>query len=238
MPKLLEFRNKKPFEISCAADKSRAELVIYSSIGESIWGDSLSAKDFMKQLKELPDSVKNLDIRINSPGGDVFDGISIYNILKQHKAYKTVYIDGMAASIASIIALAGDEIVMSEGALYMIHLPWTFAGGNKNKLLETVDLLEKIEDQMVNIYFRKTKKDKNEIKAMLSKETWMSAEEALDHGFIDKKMEADKKLNIAASMDGVPWFHNRPKVDSKQEKLIKEKLKSLTGEIGGFLNRK
>jgi len=235
MAKLLNFRTKKPFEIKCAAKKDSAEILIYGAIGD-FWGDSISAKEFVKAMKELPDTVANLDIRLNSPGGDVFDGFAIYNVLKRHKAKKTVYIDGMAFSIASIIALAGDEIVMGEGAQYMIHLPWTWAAGNKIELMTTIERLESIEEELVGIYHRRTKLDKNELRDLLAKETYLTATEAVDMGFVDRAMESEETLNFAACLDRAHWIKNKPKAQDNS-KLIKDKIANLKKDIEGFLAR-
>lgn len=235
MSKLLQLRTNKAFEIKCAKN-DRAEVLIYGAIG-NFWGDSISAKDFTKALKDLPDTVTNLDIRINSPGGDVFDGFSIFNVLKRHKAKKTIYIDGMAFSIASIIALAGDEIIMGEGAQFMIHLPWTYAAGNKIELMTTIERLESIEDELVGIYHRKTKIDKNELRDLMAKETYFTASEAVDMGFADRAMEDDEALNFAAcSIEKAHWIRNKPKMENNACK-VKNKIEDLRKNIEGYLAR-
>jgi len=227
---------KSGFEIRAAKDKKKAEVILYASIGESWWGDSVSAKQFSDTLKTVGE-VDELDIRINSPGGDVFDGMTIYNRLKQHKAKKTVYIDGMAASIASIIALAGDDIVIGEGAAYMIHLPWTFAMGNRNDLDNTVNLLIDIEEQMVGLYQRKTKIPRTEIKTMLEKETWLFGSEAVEKGFVDRTME--ESIPVAASiLDKASWMKNKPKNILTDAKAAKASAELLKNKIAATLARK
>src|SRR5690606_2669129 len=148
------------------ASSIEAEIIIYAGIGQDFWGDGsmVSAKNFSDELKKISDGVKTLNIRLNSPGGDVFDGIAIYNRIVDWKLKKkdrkvNVYIDGCAASIASIIALAGDDVQMGEGALYMIHLPWTFAWGNRMDLDNTINRLMDVEEQMLNIYSKKSGMD-------------------------------------------------------------------------------
>jgi len=119
----------KWYKIEAKADK--AEIWIYEYIGEDFWtGGGVTAKSFQKYLAAVKAS--QIDLHINSPGGDVFDGITIYNLLKQHPATVTTYIYGLAASIASVIALAGDRIVMAENALYMVHNPWGVSMGDAN----------------------------------------------------------------------------------------------------------
>lgn len=237
MSNLLKFKNRShPFEIKNKS-ATKAEIVIYGAIGSSWFEDSITAKQFSEELKKLDKSVNQLDIRINSPGGDVFDGIAIYNRLKQHPAKKTVYIDGLAASIASIIALAGDEVIMGEGALYMIHLPWTMAFGNRKDLESTIDRLMDVEEQLVSIYSKKTKMSRSEIKEKLEKETWMDADQAIEEGFVDSKID-DEALPIAASvLDKATWINKMPKMRTTDE-AIKSEIEDLKNKINGVLARK
>lgn len=235
MGDLIKIKNKKVFSINNKSTTS-AEIVIYSDIGESFWGDSMSAKSFSEELKQLPDTVNQIDVRLNSPGGDVFDGITIYNRLKQHKANVTVYIDGMAASIASIIALAGDEVIMGEGSTYMIHLPWTMAMGNALELEDTINRLDEVTEQLLGIYQRKTRLDRSEIRKMLTEETWLDAAQAMEYGFVDKIMEADETLDMAASLDNAKWIRKQPKFDNTN-KYVKSEVSNLKDEIKDFLAR-
>lgn len=211
--------------------------MIYAGIGQDYWGDGsmISAKDFSDELKKIPDTVNTLHIHINSPGGDVFQGVAIYNRLKQHKAKKIVYIDGLAASIASIIALAGDEIKMGEGALYMVHLPWTMAFGNRKEIDSTVNLLLDIEEQMLGIYAKKTKLDRSELKLMLENETWMGADEALEKGFVTYKME--DTVAIAASAVKSPWIMKKPEGYFSQTQATTAKVLELKNKVSSRLSR-
>lgn len=234
MPEILKIKNRQAqkFEIR-AKSATTAEIVIYSPIGQSFWEDALSAKQFSEELKKVDASVTEIIVRINSPGGDVFDGIAIYNRLKQHKAKKTVYIDGLAASIASIIALAGDEIIIGEGALFMVHLPWTFAYGNRNDLDNVVQRLMDIEEQMVGIYARKSGLDRAEIKALLEAETWMGADEAIEKGFVNSKME--DSVPIAASVMESKWFLRKPKTYNSESKAVNSAKGTLKKKISDLL---
>lgn len=216
--------------------QTTAEIIIYADIGDSWWGDSVTAKSFSDELKELPDTVNQIDVRINSPGGDVFQGVSIYNRLKQHKANITVYIDGLAASIASIIALAGDEVVMGEGSLFMIHRPLTMAFGNASDLEETINRLDDVEEQLVNIYRRKTGLDRSEIKTMLAAETWLDADQALEYGFVDKKMAEDEAIDIAASLKRAKWINKMPDIKTKDD-FVKKQVNNLKKNVEEFLAR-
>lgn len=237
----LDIKEKKSLEVRNKT-ATEAEIILYGSIGESFWDDSVSAKDFHNELKNLPATVKNISLRINSPGGDVFDGVTIYNRLKAHGASITVYVDGMAASIASIIAMAGDNIIMGEGAQIMIHKPWTMTMGNSQELADTIDRLDDIEEQMVSIYARKTGLGRSEIKNMLSKETWILSEEALDLGFATEI--AEDELKMAASwekdLNKAIWLRKQPKAaltGDLQTKYIQDKLNTLKENIEGVIAR-
>lgn len=217
---------------------TEAEIIIYAGIGQSWWGEDtmISAKQFSDELKKIPETVNTLNVRINSPGGDVFDGIAIYNRLKQHKAKKVIYIDGLAASIASIIALAGDEIKMGEGALYMIHLPWTFAVGDRTDLDNTVSRLMDIEEQMLGIYSRKTKMDKSELRPLLEAETWMSADEALEKGFVNEKLE-DTVAIAASAIKNSQWIAKKPVKFFSDTEAAQSKISEMKNKISSRLTR-
>jgi len=232
---LIKINSNKPFEIKNQTNKE-ADIVLYGSIGESFWDDSISAKEFHQALKELPSTVETLNVRINSPGGDVFDGITIYNRLKQHKAKKVVYIDGMAASIASIIAMAGDEVIIGEGAQVMIHKPWTMAMGNSLELDSIINRLDDIEEQMLSIYSKRTGLDRSELRSMLAKETWLLSEEAIDLGFADKTMDEDFAIAASWNVEDARWFKSKPK-SMQQTKYVKNKLEELRKNIEGFIAR-
>jgi ATP-dependent Clp protease, protease subunit len=177
----------------------RAELLLYGDISDSTWwGDEVTPKQFKADMDALGD-VKEFDIYINSGGGDVFAGFAIYNMLKRHEARKTVFVDGLAASIASVIAMAGDKIVMPENAMLMIHNAWALVMGNKAKLRKLADDMEKIDGSIAGIYAARTGKTEADIVALMDAETWFTAAEAVDAGLADK-IEASKKL--AASVDG------------------------------------
>ena len=162
-------------------------------------------RDFSRELKALG-KIKNLDIHINSPGGDVFEGQAIYTQIKNHKAHKTVFVDGLAASIASVIAMAGDEIVMPENANMMIHDPSAFAAGTQADMEKMAQALGKVRNSMINVYARKTGLDKEEISDLMLDETWMDAEEAIEKGFATRATDA---VEIAAHFDLSP-FKNVP----------------------------
>jgi ATP-dependent Clp endopeptidase proteolytic subunit ClpP len=229
-------RTSQPFEIK-AKSATKAEIILYASIGDSWFGDSITAKKFSDELKALESTVNEITVRINSPGGDVFDGITIYNRLKQHKAKIIVRIDGLAASIASIIALAGDEVIIGEGALFMIHKPWTFAMGNSDDLDATSSRLIDVEEQLVSIYNKRTGLDRSEIKAMLKAETWMDADQAIEKGFVDRK--EDESIPLAASIfENSKWITKAPKTFKSETAVIHAAKDDLKNKIEKILARK
>lgn len=190
--------------------ETAADIYLYDEIGN--WWDETSAKDFKKELDEIGD-VQTLNIYINSPGGSVFEGMAIYNQLKRHKAHKNVYVDGIAASIASVIALAGDRIVIPKNAFFMIHLPWAITWGSAAEFRRMADALDTIEDGILNVYEGHSSLTRDEIKQMMTDETWMTGEEALAHGFAD---ELGEEVQIAASIaQNEVWqkFKNAPKIE-------------------------
>ncbi len=188
----------KWYSIVSRADK--AEIWIYEYIGEDFWtGGGVTAKNFQKELSEIKAS--QIDLHINSPGGSVFDGITIYNLLKQHPATITTFIDGLAASISSVIALAGDTVTMAENALFMIHNPSGMAMGTAADMRSLADVLDKIAGTMVTTYAGKTGKPESDIEAMMEAETWMTAEEAKEMGFID---EIGEEMDLATCAKFLP----------------------------------
>lgn len=164
-----------------ASGENIADIYIYDEIG--YWG--VSARRFASNLAELG-NITHINLHIHSPGGDVFDGIAIYNLLDSHPANITVYIDGLAASMASVIAMVGNPIIMPENAFMMIHKPWGISGGDADEMRSYADLLDQIENVLIPAYAKKTGKTTEELSAMLSAETWLSGSECLEHGFADQ----------------------------------------------------
>lgn len=198
---------KSWFSIKASGERC-AEILIYDEIG--IWG--ITAADFANKLNGL--DVDTIVLRLNTPGGSVFDGNAIANALDRHQATVEVHIDGLAASMGSIIALAGDSVQMAENALYMIHYPWTLAVGNADDLRGTADVLDKLGEAMVNTYMSKTSQTAEQINEWLAAETWFTADEALDAGFIDSVEEG---LKAAAFVDVAKFnFKNAPETLTEQ----------------------
>jgi ATP-dependent Clp protease protease subunit len=168
--------------IAAKAKDSRGELFLYDEIGESMFSQGITAKDIAEKLDELK-GVSALDIYINSPGGSVFEGISILSMLERFPASKTVYVDGIAASIASVIAMAADRVVMHRSATMMIHDPYSLAVGNAEELRKEADVLDKVAENIVAAYQKRTGKGPSDLRKMMRAETWMTAQEAVDHRF-------------------------------------------------------
>lgn len=167
------------YRIQAKAD-GPTEIYIYDEIG--YFGDS--AKEFAAKLTEVDAS--QVAVHLNSPGGDIFDGLAIYQALKDHPANVTVHIDGLAASIASVIAQAGDRIVMAPKASMMIHDGWTMAVGNAGDLRKTAELLDKQSDIIASVYADRSGLPTEHWRARMLEETWYNADEALAAGLIDE----------------------------------------------------
>ncbi len=192
-----------------------------------------SAAGFRDALKSLGD-VKEINLHINSPGGSVFEGIAIYNMLKQNKAKVNIYIDALAASIASVIAMSGDAIFMPSNSMMMIHNPYTIAVGNANELRKAADDLDQITKASIASYLAKAgdKLDKDTLKELMDNETWLTADEAVSYGLADEVLEPNQAV---ASLDNpfAKKFKHLPKqlLDQKlpnsEEKTSSEKLKEL-----------
>jgi ATP-dependent Clp endopeptidase proteolytic subunit ClpP len=168
-----------------------AELLIYGSIGDDYWGESVTAKQVIEDLAAL--AAKTIQVRINSEGGSVKDGLAIYNALKRHSARKIVTVDGIAASIASLIAMAGDEIIMPANTIMMVHAPWAYAGGNANDMKLAAEMLETYERSMATSYAAKTGKTVDECLALLRdyRDHYYTASEAAAFGLADRVLEDD-----------------------------------------------
>ena len=180
-----------------------AEVAIYDEIGAY----GASAKGFLAELGALPDSTP-VDLRLNSPGGSVFDAVAIHNALKRHDGTVTVWIDGIAASAASYIAMAGDEIVMPENAFLMIHDPARLVMGTAEDMRAMAEALDKVKGSLVSGYAAKSGRTPEEVSALMAAETWFDASDAVAQGFADRLIEL---VRIAARFD-IGRFRNAPPV--------------------------
>ncbi|MBP3928041.1 MAG: Clp protease ClpP, partial [Peptostreptococcaceae bacterium] len=185
---LLQIKNST--ETSC-------DLYFYGDIVDSWWGAWDDMDQYPESIKNFLDEAKGKDINIyiNSGGGSVFAGMAIYNMLKRHQGYKTVYVDGLVGSIASVIALAGDKVIIPSNAYMMIHKPWSGLYGNSTELREMADTLDKIEEGILNVYNENLAEnaDFEVVKAMVNAETWLTGDEASKYF----------NINVGESVDAV-----------------------------------
>ena len=173
-----------------AKSESEAEILLYDEIAsfdDEDWG-YINAKGLINRIKALG-NIKSISLRINSLGGNVFEAQAMYSYLKYHPANITVRIDGIAASAASVVAMAGDKIIMPENTMMMIHNPIGDVVGNAEEIRELADFLDKVRDTIANVYIAKTGLDREKIISMMNDETWMTATEAHDLKFCDEVTE-------------------------------------------------
>lgn len=201
--------------------KQTATINIYGDITSWAWEElgEMSAVNLSKQLEALGD-VDKIDVYINSYGGEVAEGLAIYNALKRHKAKVTTYCDGFACSIASVIFMAGDERVMNESSLLMIHNAWTYAMGNSEELRKQADDLEKITQASVEAYKSHSSLSEKEIKKLMDNETWILPTEALEYGFattIDKPENKNASQNAFLQLFEIIKAHQAEADDEKAD---------------------
>lgn len=194
------------YEIKNSAESDALDIYIYSDISNSWWDDEAMGADKFRKELEKNKNASQINLFINSMGGSVSEGVAIYNQIKRHKAHVTAYIDGFACSIASVIPMAADEVIMGENTMFMIHNPWTIAMGNANDLRKTAEDLDKVRDGCIIPAYKAKCGDRisdEELTELLDNETYITAKEALEYGFCDKidtisdekkKAEAEEKV--------------------------------------------
>lgn len=201
--------------------------MIYSLIDPmNIEGFSISAKSVIDTVKNNAD-IEKITLRINSDGGDVFEAFAMYNYLKQHKAKKHVYIDGIAASAASLVAMSGDVVYMPENTMMMIHNPSSYAYGNAEDMRDAAEVLDKITDNIVKIYVDKTGLSEREVKDMLDQESYLNAKECKEKGFCDEIISGVK--NQAGELDAV--INEATMIERKRIKDLDELMTPARAEI-------
>lgn len=177
--------------VKAAADEENA-ISIFDPIGVDYWtGEGVTAKRISGALRAIGED-QPVTVNINSPGGDVFEGLAIYNLLREHKGKVTVKVLGVAASAASFIAMAGDGIQIARAAFFMIHNGWIMVAGNRNDLRAAADWLEPFDRTMADIYAARTGVEIDEVESMMDEEKWMGGAEAVDLGFADSLLPADE----------------------------------------------
>lgn len=209
--------------IRSALDEAENTITIYDPIGEDMWGDGVSAKRIAGALRRIG-SGNPVTVNVNSPGGDFFEGLAIYNLLREHDGLINVNVMGIAASAASVIAMAGDEIRIGRAAFLMVHNAWVLAIGNRLELREIAEWLEPFDAAAVDIYQARTGIAKDTIVAQLDAETWIGGRQAVEAGWADTFLDADeveeggaqaahrtaaKQLDLAMAKAGIPRSRRR-----------------------------
>lgn len=185
---------------------NEAEVLIYGDIGYGWYDEGITGESISNQIADL--DVDTIHVRINSGGGLVFEGLAIYQAFARHDAKIIVHIDSIAASIASVIAMAGDEIRISEGANLMIHKPWSGLWGDADALRKEADVLDQLQAGLINIYEARTDAKRADLEAWVNAETWFLGQAAVDAGFADVVVPAKKKKAAASAM--LNYFKNTP----------------------------
>jgi ATP-dependent protease ClpP protease subunit len=181
---------KWPAEIRAADAEGESIINIYGVIGADFWGDGITAASVAATLRQIGN--KPVTVSINSPGGDMFEGIAIYNLLRQHPAEVTVKIVGYAASAASVIAMAGDTVLIARSGFLMIHNAWVCACGDRHYFTEIAAMLEPFDAAMADVYASRSGQDKDAIAALMDAETWIGGVAAIEQGFADDYLPADQ----------------------------------------------
>jgi ATP-dependent protease ClpP protease subunit len=220
------------------AEEDDATISIYDFIGQSWDGSGVTAKRVSAALRSIGKN-KNVTVNINSPGGDLFEGISIYNVLRDHAGEVTTRVVGLAASAASLIAMAGDKRQVARASFVMIHNVWVMAIGNRNDLRDAADQLEVFDDALAGIYVARTGLDKKDVSKMMDKETWFMGEKAIEEGFADELLPADvveeKKDEDTEASNVIRWVDAalaRAGVSRAQRRAALNKIKGTTHDAG------
>lgn len=209
-----------------AAAESDNSISIFDIIGHDYWtGEGVTAKRIAGALRAIGEG--DVVVNINSPGGDMFEGLAIYNLLREHKGQVTVKVLGVAASAASIIAMAGDQIQVARAGFLMIHNAWVGVAGNRNDLRDYADYLEPFDRSMADIYAARTGEDKASIEKMMDGETWIGGSDAIERGFADSLLASDEVSEVeneqaraAARLDTALAKAGMPR--SERRKLLQE----------------
>lgn len=196
--------SRKWYSIENKAKDGEAEIRIFDSIGKSFWNDdTVSAKGFVEDLdKILADEPTAIHVYINSPGGDVFEGMTIYNALARVRDKVVIHIEGWAASIASVIALAGHRVEMASTGLLMIHDPTTLTWGSEADHTKAIELLSRVKASILGVYMGRTDKPEDDVAKAMTDETWLTADEAVEWGFVDS---ITNLAPVTAHYDGHAW---------------------------------
>jgi ATP-dependent protease ClpP protease subunit len=189
-----------------AAVGDEAEILIYGDIGGGWFDEGITGESISKEIAAI--DAETIHVRLNSGGGLVFEGLAIYNALARHDAKIIMHVDSIAASITSVIMMAGDEIHIAEGAQVMIHKPWSGTWGDATAMRKEADILDKLEKGIIDIYAARTGADRADLESWVASETWFTGQEAVDAGFADSMTPAKKKKAASSALFNL--FKNAP----------------------------
>lgn len=227
------------FNVVHNEEEKTSEITIYGVIGSSWYQDSFSATDIDNALNAAGDN--DIIIHLNSPGGDAFDGIAIYNRLRRHEGTVTVHVDGWACSAASLFPMAADNVIMGLGSMLMIHEASNIVWGSKTDMRKEAEVLEQLEDGIIDIYMTKANISREEIRSKVDAETWMSAKTALELGFANvaegvesgnkptnnqAPMTTEQKKNVLGDLQNILKPNEKPK-EPEQKPANKQNLSKL-----------
>lgn len=203
------------------------EVWIYDTIGSGWFEEGVTAKGVKDELAKL-DKKQPLNVHIDSPGGNVFEGVAIRAQFAAWKAGVNVFVDGLAASAASYIATIGDTVTMADGSMIMIHDPWTMAVGNSAEMLKVAETLDKIAGNLVSAYAKKSGRSDDEVRAAMIAETWLTADGAIEFGLADAKSEDRAAAFVIPAAFG---FKNPPAEPKKPERRPANKLAAMQRQL-------
>lgn len=216
-------------EIRAAVEGDDNVISIYDVIGEDFWtGEGVTSKRIAAALRRI--GRQDVTVNINSPGGDFFEGIGIYSLLREHPAKVTVKVMGLAASAASVIAMAGDEIEISPVGFLMVHNAWAVAIGNRHDMREAADTLEPFDDAMAGLYATRAGTDKAAAAEWMDKETWFGGEQAVEAGLADRLLSSDEITETDTQARTLAAIRRVDAALAKQG-LPRSERRSLLGEI-------
>ena len=225
--------------VHAAQDDSDRSISIYDVIGYDYWtGDGVTAKRIAAALRNMGEGP--VTVNVNSPGGDMFEGLAIYNLLREHPGEVTVKVLGLAASAASVIAMAGDKVQIARAGFFMVHNAWVVAVGNRNDLAEFAEWLEPFDRAMADVYAAHTGASVDDMLKIMDAETWIGGSEAIDQGFADELLPSDqvekgtkaaeasaavRKIEALLRQTGVPR--------SEAQRLLSDFKASVSDSAGG-----
>ena len=223
-------KNKQFWSVKNLAEGTENEEIELKVYGEIVnipcWDGDVSANSLKREIDKYPNA-KKISVRINSPGGDVFEAQAIYNILKNHQAEVEVHIDALAASAATLIASAGNKIIMYNNALFMIHNPWTWATGEEKDFIKKANLLATIKETLLNVYETHATASREEISDMMNEETWLTADEALSYGLIHEVIPCKAKEEDVEEVQNFV----REQIMGNYKNFPKDKFKNLFASL-------